>query len=48
MFYAVARIQNPRGMWDYAVAFVKGRFKKKRHINEQGYLENFHIMQNLK
>ena len=29
MFYAVARIQNPRGMWDYAVAFVKGRFKKK-------------------
>ena len=22
-------IQNPRGMWDYAVAFVKGRFKKK-------------------
>lgn len=29
MFYAVARIQNPRGMWDYAAAFVKGRFKKK-------------------
>jgi len=29
MFYAVARIQNPRGMWDYAGAFVKGRFKKK-------------------
>ena len=29
MFYAVARIQNPHGMWDYVGAFVKGRFKKK-------------------
>lgn len=29
MFYAVVRIQNPQGIWDYIRSFVKGRVKRK-------------------
>lgn len=35
MFYAVARIQNPQGVWDYVSSMVKGRFKRQEQNEKQ-------------
>lgn len=35
MFYAVARIQNPQGIWNYVGSIVKGRFKRQGQDDKQ-------------
>lgn len=36
MFYAVARIQNPQGVWDYVRSIVKGKSKRQKQDEKQG------------
>lgn len=35
MFYAVARIQNPQGVWNYVRSIVKGRFTRRNQDEKQ-------------
>ena len=35
MFYAIVRIQNPQGIWDYVRSFVKELGKRRRHSGRE-------------